>query len=89
MDRFKIRGQVSSGAHGVIYKAVKKGAVIFPRSDVPPDQFLAIKRIFVKGSNLPLQLLREIKTLQLLNSHVNVRNNCNISFVLTSHYTDH
>lgn len=72
MDRFKIRGQVSSGAHGVIYKAVRKGQVNYPSTEVAPDQFLAIKRIFVRGNNLPLQVLREIKSLQLLSGHANV-----------------
>lgn len=72
MDRFKIRGQVSSGAHGVIYKAVRKGHLDRAGGKVTPDNFLAIKRIFVKGKKLPVSLVREIKSLQLLTGHVNV-----------------
>lgn len=71
MDRFKIRGQVSSGAHGVIYKAVRRGH-LEGAGRVTADNYLAIKRIFVKGKKLPVSLVREIKSLQLLTGHVNV-----------------
>lgn len=63
-------GHISAGAHGVILKAMRNGSS--PLNE--QERFLAIKRLFIKNrdKNLPLALVREIKSLQLLNGENNV-----------------
>lgn len=74
MERYKILGHISAGAHGVILKSTyAKGDQSAGRygknskNDKIGDQ-LAVKRIFIrKSKDIPLSLVREIKSLQLLN----------------------
>ncbi|KAI1294606.1 Cyclin-dependent kinase 20 [Halotydeus destructor] len=64
MERYKCLGHINAGAHGVILKAIKltNGVCNY-------DDFFAIKRLYVRSQEkeIPLNLVREIKSLQLLN----------------------
>ena len=68
MERYKIISHISAGAHGVILKAKNVSASGRSNSD-DRDHLVAIKRIFIRGhhKHIPLNLIREIKSLQLLN----------------------
>jgi len=72
MDRYKVLSHISAGAHGVILKGTYANA-IDKSNDVSQNYLLAIKRIFIRNKNIPLSIVREIKCLQFLRSHDNVR----------------
>ena len=66
MDKYKITGHLSAGAHGVVFKAVYRK----PKSSKESDQTFAIKRMFIKNrQKMPMSVVREIKSLQLLAGH--------------------
>lgn len=65
MERYKITGHLSAGAHGVVFKAIDRKS-----STRDLSEMLAIKRMFIKGRHkMPLSVVREIKSLQLLDGH--------------------
>lgn len=66
MDKYKIRGKISAGAHGLILKAVER----YPMGG--GKKYFAIKRIFIKNQKFPLNIIRETKSLQLLNGRHHV-----------------
>jgi hypothetical protein len=72
MNRYKVLGHISAGAHGVILKGTYANA-IDKSSDISEKYLLAIKRIFIRNKTIPLSIVREIKCLQYLRSHENVR----------------
>jgi len=74
MNRYKIVGNLSAGAHGNVFKAVRLlsyNAQLLS-SQVKDGKYFAIKRVFFKKLNSILSILREIKSLQYLDNHPNV-----------------
>lgn len=67
---YRIRGHLSAGAHGIILLAVSRSS---DRSSQSPSEQFAIKRILIRGRTIPVSVLREIKVLQYLHPHPNVR----------------
>lgn len=66
MDKYKITGHLSAGAHGVVFKAIYRK----PKCSNESDQVFAIKRMFIKNRHkMPMSVVREIKSLQLLAGH--------------------
>lgn len=70
MEQYKIIGHISAGAHGVILKAIrvksaKNKRLSYSNSN---DKVLAVKRVFIRANQkeISLSLIREIKSLQLL-----------------------
>lgn len=69
MENYKIIGHVSSGAHGLILKAIHKrrdSSTHQASSRDPRSNLFAIKRMHVRGEQIQKQVIREIKCLQLL-----------------------
>lgn len=80
---YRLLGSISAGAHGRVLRAIH-----IDKNENDVDSLLAIKRVFVRPilrthTNSLLCVLREIKCLQLLQSHSNVSNLiiCNRFFV--------
>lgn len=74
MDKYKIIGNISAGAHGTVLKAIQSpnyGPDLRSAGD-RNEKLFAIKRIFIRKKALSISVIREIKSLQLLNKHVNV-----------------
>src|SRR5688500_13313830 len=81
MEQYKIIGNISAGAHGVILKATTRSKDPNSRAngeELNGSHQLAIKRIFIRLTHqkqqreIPIQLIREIKCLQLLRDHDNI-----------------
>lgn len=72
MDKYKIVGHVSSGAHGLILKAILKrqegrdSRHVLSNQEHQRNKMMAIKRMHIRGEQIPLPVVREIKCLQLL-----------------------
>uniref|UniRef100_T1KYV4 Cyclin-dependent kinase 20 n=1 Tax=Tetranychus urticae TaxID=32264 RepID=T1KYV4_TETUR len=74
MDKYKIIGNVSAGAHGIVLKAIRSpnyGTDLRSTED-RDEKLFAIKRIFIRKKSFSISVIREIKSLQLLNKHMNV-----------------
>ena len=67
MKNYSIRGKISAGAHGLILKAVEKD-----HDGRGQRKKFAIKRVFIKNLKFPVNIIREIKSLQLLNGRNHV-----------------
>ena len=79
MEKYKIIGNISAGAHGIVLKAVASDSLsntgnVSDSADLqqPSARYFAIKRIFIKKQHFSLSLVREIKSLQLLGDHPHV-----------------
>lgn len=75
MKKYKIIGNISTGAHGNVLKAIYSPVC---KSDLKSNEiekkkvYFAIKRLFIRKPNFDLSIIREIKSLQFLNNHPNV-----------------
>ena len=74
MEKYKIVGNISAGAHGIVLEAIRSPTF---NSDLissreKGEKHFAIKRIFIRKQNIPLSVIREIKSLQLLDDHLHV-----------------
>src|SRR5436305_1342785 len=71
MDKYKIIGHLSGGAHGVVFKAVSRTS----RQDqeTSNSHLFAIKRIHIREKKeIPRRILREIKCLKLLSGQESI-----------------
>lgn len=74
MNRYKIVGNISAGAHGNVFKAVHSpsyNAQVLS-SQLKEEKYFAIKKVFLQKVNSILSIVREIKSLQYLGTHQNV-----------------
>lgn len=74
MDKYKIIGNISAGAHGIVLKAIRSSnhGTDLRSTEDRDEKLFAIKRIFIRKKSLSISVIREIKSLQLLNKHMNV-----------------
>ncbi|RWS26343.1 cyclin-dependent kinase 20-like protein [Leptotrombidium deliense] len=73
MDKYRIIGNISSGAHGIILKGTYNWNMNNKSAAEKQNCLIAIKRVFIKKRrDLPISLVREIKSLQLLSNHINI-----------------
>ncbi|XP_074594085.1 cyclin-dependent kinase 20-like [Brevipalpus obovatus] len=74
MEKYKIIGNISAGAHGIVLEAIRSptfnSELISSREKL--EKNFAIKRIFIRKQNIPLSVIREIKSLQLLDNHSHI-----------------
>lgn len=59
IDRYAIVGRIGEGAHGLVLKGIH----------LPTGRKVALKKLFLKNldDGIPLNVMREIKTLQQIN----------------------